>query len=611
MAEFVSFNAPRVAENLSTGRSATAADSGPINTGALTQGIDQLSNKLVAANQRIQNRNDTILTAAANDSFATATDDELRRTLAEDNIIMPSVLKSFGEKNATRIQDALKNFEGTADARANLTAQLTKVAGESTRLLAKASNAAGVARVTGRMTKGFSAITQQAIESGDINAAFAASDAEAASASGALPDPVIQEKLDAQRQTIVTMVFDNAVGIDGDIEVGRTILETKGIETLVDPKTLLRMRGDIISADREVRKGAIQGQQELEKTATILGKKVSELTPAERSVISGVNPGQTPGEKLTAINKGLADHGLPALSPEESQRVITGFKDSDNARKFTQSGARDIAATNGPKILAGDLDEQGVIDFIASTTVLTQKRQVIQADGSMVTLQGSLTQASKEALTKLGVTATGAPIDGTEPKVTTNGDEGAPILTAEAPVLEFEDTVYGASFVGTGLVSALKSVGAGIPGLGETEFFRNDKVVAARQLLTAMQNELVNVLRFSNRADAERKEINNEISITPNDTESPQKFRAKLVAIDDVLSRRQKAAFNLLNGGTVIGSKQKAELREFVNKAGLFRDKLGIPRQFKSFEEARKAELQPGDVIIVRGQFVTFGAKGK
>jgi len=623
MAKFTGFDASLGAKGPISVRRATAKDFGGSGEGLQKTGaaIEKFGDQIAEANLRVSNRRDTIAVADAKENFETGLADELRRVQAEESLIDPRTLSNFRAEALKRRQDVLDNFTGTEDARARLSVKMTNIAGTQTRALAEMSNTAGIARVSQVMDKDFRLIIREAIESGDIQSAFDKLGLVAADATGALSDQVLRKKVAAQREILLVQIFDTKLKIDEDVEGARAVLKVKGIEKLLAPKTLLRMRLDIKKVDRANEKGAREAQQALIKYAIIKGVPVDQLTLADRNAINNFTPDHSPSEKLALIVKANTDADLPDLTDEVKQRILTGFAQEAENKTFTPAGARSITTDVGWKIVENSASDEEIRQFIAATTVITQTRTVLQPDGSLLTIgPGVLTQTSKNALDHMGVTATGelvTAMDVLGPNASSSsrdtgsasGVSGTSMLDPAGPPLPLEGTVFGASFYGTGFLSAVKSFAAGVPLVGETEFFRSEKVVKARQLLELMQNELVNVLRFGHRADKERQEIKEEISIRPQDLESPQRYRDRLSAIDESLAKREKAAFDLLHSRKIVGGDQKKELREFLNKVSTFREKLGVPTNYKSFDEARKAGLRPGAIVRVNGQYVTFSGQ--
>jgi hypothetical protein len=627
MAKFISFDAPQRTAGPINVRPATADDFGGSAKGLIKAGAagEKVGEQIAAANLRVSNRRDTIAVADFKERFNSGLADEMRRVVAEEDIIQPGVLQAFGTKAVEMQQQYLGDFPGSDDAKAKLSAKMSNTIGILSRELAGLSNKAGIGRVEQVMKTEFNTILQGAVKDWDIQGAFDKTNDVAAEATGALADQKLREDVAAQKQTIITQVFDNALHINDNLEGAKAVLSLTGIDKLVDPKTLLRMRKDVLKVEREADKGERAAQQALVKFAIIKydSPDLSNLTAADRAAINKIQSDQTPGEKLALIKQANKDAGLPDLSPEDEQRILTGFAQIDSENKFTPAGARRIAANLGTKILEETASPQEIIDFVAATTVLNQDITKLMPSGDVVRIAGVLTQTTRNALDKLNITADGTPVTPTNEAGPDNSGQKnlgkgtgskvteASVLSNETPAITFEETVFGASFFGTGFLSGVKGFVAGIPVIGETAFGRSPKVVKARQLLTLMQNELVDILRFSKRADKERIEIKQEISIEPQDLESPQRFRDRLVAIDDALAKRQQAAAKLINSAKIVGAMQKKEQRDFFNMVSIFREKLGVPTNFKSFEDARNAGLNQGAIIRIQGQYVTFGSKEK
>ena len=588
------------------------------------QDISEAGDQVAEIFARKQNRVDAVARAKGINEYTNFTNDEFLRVQTEEDITSPSTLATFGAKANDRMREILDKHEGSQESKMELQTRLDGVRSAMASTLSKASNKESRKIVGDALTANFGRIAAVATATGDIKEAYKSVDSEVDGSAGALSPSDEQAQRMAGRSIVLRDLFFSRMDT-GDTAGGAAILATPGAIDALGADKFREMRTSIAVAQRGEQKGAQEAEQELAKVARILGIPVSQITPAQRLVLAGLKPDkpdkvpQTPAEKLALVEEAVSAGGLPPLTPEAKVRVLTGFAQGQNEAKFTAAGVRTTETNIAARINSGEeVSDADKADFITATTVITQPQFVVDPDGSVVkTPGGVLTQAALNALGRMGVDTTGKPIVAAQP----GAPGGSPEPSERGKLLDSpregelpiprEETVWGASFSGTGIKSAVQGGFAKLPGVGETAFGRNEKVAKARQTLDLMQNELVAVLRLGERANQERIELKKELSIGPQDIESPTRYRDRLLAIDAALRTRSRKAFALLAGGTIIGREQRAEMSQFAIKAHNFAERLGVPPQFKDYPAARAAKLPPGTEIIVNGAqtFVGGGAK--
>jgi hypothetical protein len=573
--------------------------------------------QLAQAKKRTDDRNDTVNRSRAYNEYNRLATDEALRLETEGDVTDPTLTQKYGSFLQENMQKQLDNHVGSPESLARLTIRLESIRANAASRMARKVTLAGRETVRKGLSTNLTAIAEDAAQTGDLTDAFKRVDDEVKEAAQALTPAEEEANRQSGRAAVLTRVFDEHLE-NSNTEAARNLLEFPNLATIVGDKEHRRMRREVIKIDRAEQKGVQEAEQEIAKYMTIMNiKKKEDLTDVDRKVIANFNPRQTAEQKYAEWIAGYNKAGLPEPSAETKERFLNGFNQADSTRRFTEAGSRGVAARLGPKILTGEASEQDVVDFIAATTVLDRTSTKIAADGSVVTIPGVLSQTTKNALNELGVNSRGesiTPSDQPGPNHSTDTAQGGPVVEGGKPSLlspnskpiPFEETVFGASFYGTGLLSTIKNIGAGVPILGETEFFRNEKVVKARERLVLYQNELVSVLRTGERADKERIEIKEETSIGPKDIESPQRFRDRLASIDEVLEVRAIKALKRANSKEVMPEEQRKELRAFSIKASIFRDKLAVPKDYDSFEDARKSGIQPGTIIRIQGQYVEY-----
>lgn len=116
------------------------------------EGMTQVASALDAAATRIQNREDIISSAVANDQFEQATLTDYNAALEAGNILDPAqnTIGNFNAGVEQRIMETVNNFSGSANAKAQLEASLRSRAGQYANQMIKYQNTEQRKFITGK-----------------------------------------------------------------------------------------------------------------------------------------------------------------------------------------------------------------------------------------------------------------------------------------------------------------------------------------------------------------------------------------------------------------------------------------------------------------------------
>jgi hypothetical protein len=597
------------ADAIDTSREATVSDfsggSGGLEIGAAY--LDASADRLFDANIRIEKRKDTVSRTISETDFSDTVAENAQTLTDTADLHDPAVASQFAEETRALVADAMSKHTGSDESLALLQNALTRQASAAIQNMNKASLAAGRAFIKTDVTKNQAMFAEEAGATGDVQLGFDRNEDYLAGKVNGMSSAETATALREGNARVLRRVFDTA-DEGGDEDGMAAILDRPDVAQYIDPKELRSMRGSLLTLQGEREKGRIEGEQALEKMATILNKDVSELTDTERAIEAGtMNPeGKTKTQFLQGLNDARVALGQPQMTPDQIDRALNIY-DSDPAVTFTKAGSRSITTNIGPRIVAGTATAQEQNEFIAATTELSEIESYIDpGSGLQMTRQPELTQMTKDALAMMGVNPNGSPIG--SPTSTTDPTPGGEStgLDIEAPSIPQDETAWALADIGTGMASSAASALAHTPVLGE--IFPAHKVVQARSQLTSLSAELVSLLRVSQRADKERQELALDVGIKPEWFTTITAYKDGLVGLDNTLKNRMDAATKILN--TDIPLKERQFQMRFLSMAAVFRDKLRVPKKYDTYAEANQAGLKPGtEIRIGDGYFIVPGAQ--
>lgn len=592
------FNAPAVQSGgVQTQRisgSDIGGSAGFKSAGAALEGV---SDNMVAAQARIDNRTSTISRVRAQNEIAGTLDKVSKSFITSEDMADPKVAGKFSVEAKAAASKTLENFSGTSEHRAILTANLDTATSTAIRDFNSLHLSAAREQMNGFMQRDNALAAAAAIATGDVQTGFDAVLANVADKAGGVSPAEGRAGWDSGRADVVEGVFHSMIGA-GNTAKAKEILSLEDISTYVDKTKLQTMRNKVIIAENAEKKGEEKAKNDIAYVAELLGKTPSQVTAGDLEHAKILNdPVLTIQEKLT---QSQAAHFKATGKPMTDAMVakqLGVFVAREDAEKpsFTNAGSRRITTQLAPKILDGEATEQDMTDFIGATTVLSQPYTYTDEDGLIKTVRPELTQATQDALAQMGVDYKGGALDAATPEIDPSKEAKA---AGDAYTLPHEKTLMGLLGKGTGLMSAVRSGIAHIPGIGDV--FPAEDVIAARTQLTMMSRELTDVLRLSNRGITEITELEKALTIKPDAFQTQSSAIGAIRGVYNNLDKRIRDTDRILRTEQ-LPKADRDQLRRFKFKAEVFMDNLGLPPIFKTFKKASEAGLPPGALYEIEG----------
>ncbi|MEH6358829.1 MAG: hypothetical protein V7745_07555 [Pseudomonadales bacterium] len=570
---------------------ANAPIAGPVNVQRLSgadigggQGLIQagqlateVGTSMAAAEKRKSDRADTIQRTRATNSFKTAMQEEFTARSTEEDFTDPEVLTQFGADMRNRADEIIGEHGGSADSRAMLALNIEEARGGIARSAAKHSTDAQNKLIEVELASFQNEVANKAAGSpGSINDFLVEASNKIDDLSPALSPQQERDARDVAASNIITQSVQSFV-TDGDTEAARKALEHPAAAAM-DPDTSRQLRTQIVGQERIKEKGAIAGEQAVEKAQVILGRS---LTSAERLKLSGVAPSattQTPAQKISGMEAAL---NRP-LTPTEQTKAMGIFIAEDDGNVFGKSltgRSLDIMTQNAPAFSAGTLTPEAEREFQAALVAYTTPTQFINERGLPEQRIPPLPQFVKEALAARGQEVPGSSREGPL-------DVGEDGLTPVDP----NKTVWNLAEDTTGPIPAISETLGRIPVIGEA--IDTSAATQARNFVPIIGRELTRVLQNNPKyAEGERKGIEAEININPSVFDNPTAYRDRLVAVDDALAVRQNTAFKTASN-PLTSKAERLHSMNVLNGLMKFRESLGVPPLVQTPEEAKK--LPPG-----------------
>lgn len=606
MPKFSTYDATaRVAGPIST-QSASPADFGA-NVGMqdvgaaaqeLASSVAAKNERIIAARQRIEARTQTIQRVRMENEFKGKLQELYGSYVSAEDMSNPDTAKAFAAEVNELYQEYVSNFNGLDDIKAKLIVNLDDIRSSYTREMSADVLKAGVELVEQHISQRRTFIANEVSASGDIQDGFNKIRALIEDSRDAISEAKENYELRVGYASVVSAAFNAAINNE-DIDGARAALETEGITDFMSTEQLLSMRAKVAALEHSKNKAYEDAKYKMDKAMEVFRlAKGYGMSNVDAAAFAGLpdmrDPYTTLQESLDATRRVAEENGIPWTEQMTLKHLNLFSAENRSTEPLSPERARTKTAQLAPKILSDNATEQDVIDFIAATNAITQPQVIRDEDGMLVTIRPTLTQTTKDALAKLGVNPDGSPIN--TPFEDAEGVNPSPapeksFVNEDDDVLPPEQTAWGLAYKGTGVASTIRAGLAWMPVIGD--IFPAGQEIQARTQLTLASRELVDILRRTDRSQTELQELEKDFSIAPEFFTNVNAYHQALIGLDKKLETYIKHYQKELDNNRV-AAKDRALYRRFISKASLFRDNLGLPPVFKSYEEMKKAGLPVG-----------------
>lgn len=156
-------------------------------------------------------------------------------------------------------------------------------------------------------------------------------------------------------------------------------------------------------------------------------------------------------------------------------------------------------------------------------------------------------------------------------------------------------TIWGSTELIAGPVPKLATMASRVPGLGDVA----PQMQQARSFVTSAVNDLVSNLRTNDRfSETERKEIKNEIDISPKFWDDPKALQNRIIGVDEFL-RKKLADTQAQIADTTLPVNIRKDATDRATDIQKFLTTLGVPVRVYSLEDVQL--LQPGTPFLWNG----------
>jgi len=284
------------------------------------EGMTQVASALDAAATRIQNREDIISSAVANDQFEQATLTDYNAALEAGNILDPAqnTIGNFNAGVEQRIMETVNNFSGSANAKAQLEASLRSRAGQYANQMIKYQNTEQRKFITGKAQNEIAPI-----------AAMVASDPKALRSSFDQVDAIVNkyaEALDTASERSLRDAGRSAVmeqGVVGLLNRGAwqdaraLLLDNPVLGKYLDPSKRDQFNRQIANFAQAENKARVEmaGREDTVNRLIASGLQVDQGKAVNFVVGADLAPDATLGEKITrnAADLGISDEELSRM----------------------------------------------------------------------------------------------------------------------------------------------------------------------------------------------------------------------------------------------------------------------------------------------------------
>lgn len=252
--------------------------------------VTDYGDKLAKAEERVRTREDTLARVRASGAASQSIEDELARIETEDDLSDPESLQRFGNFLKQTKSDILSRHKGSEDSRARLESALEEKTNEARSALAGKSIKAQRSAIAGQFGKDLNRLTATVTDSPSrLSEMFSALDDRIDDLAPGLSNEEEMKFREQGRQEIALSAVESFVN-RGDARKARELLdEFPGAKELLTSAQWRTLDGRISSVEQAETKGIREAQQEIQKTETFLGRK---MTLAERVKKAGVAPAE-------------------------------------------------------------------------------------------------------------------------------------------------------------------------------------------------------------------------------------------------------------------------------------------------------------------------------
>lgn len=554
--------------------------------------ISGIGDKLIAADVRTRNRQDTVDRARAIRGFNTAANEELRRIETEEDFSNPATSTDFGAFLKKAQDDTLGSHAGSEDSRAALTQRLEDIRFSVGDKAAVRSVAAQRALVQDSLAADIDNVVLTASQDPtNVEAALKAVETHVNDMGAALTQNEIRDNIQAGQRKVATSAV-GAMIASGNIEGAQEFIKKTGSKELLGSEGLLKVQTRIRKFEKELRAGEIAGEQALAKVRAILGDDVP-ITPEMRLSIAGLSDKRsTPQQKLDGINSALAANDLPPLTPAQTQKAL-GVEAAETGTDFGKGltgSAFNVANELANSVSSGLASQEDLNEFASAFAILSRPIQFTNPDTGLIEtrilpIPGFITNAARSA---------GIEQPGQQAAPTTPTNIVPEELQVEEEAAAGGTTIFEKLTQATGPGPGLQRFAGGLPVVGE--FFGAENQIQIAKELELASNTLVNVLRRSPRfAETERSELLKQFSVDPKVFSNPGAAQAELTGLDNGLRDRLQEAQGIIDATTTTRQARRIAIDE-RNAIENFREQLGIPVTVGTVEEAN--QLPPGTAFF-------------
>tara|TARA_R110000824_G_scaffold3241_2_gene15391 strand:+ start:11208 stop:13256 length:2049 start_codon:yes stop_codon:yes gene_type:complete len=372
------------------GRAATAADFGGGGQGMIQAGKDlaAFGDKMQKAQARVKSRTDTIARTRDANMFNEKIATEFTRRVDETDMSDPENAAEFDTQMREWAGEIMGNHTGSEDSRARLMSHIENIRSSNSIKFSQGVAKAGRDLVNENVDNRIGMLSKNASDTGDIGGSFKDLKLTIDDSADAMTGPQEKAKWDGGRATITETVFEKHMA-SGDIDAAELALNTPGIEEFMTPDKHRQLRSKVIVQRNSANKGRIAGEQEIIKTETIIGRK---MTDEERMIKAGL--GKKDGEKSLQdeVNEFTTVFKRPP-NETELQKLAGVFTATREGAKTTAQKFADFEIAN--KRQPNETEKAKLSGTYVDPKTVKQSVQAKIAEKEAV-LGRSLTQEEKE-----------------------------------------------------------------------------------------------------------------------------------------------------------------------------------------------------------------------
>ena len=249
--------------------------------------IFELGERLARAEATVRRLEDATEAAAILGEFRSREAEELRRVSTEQDFSRVQALQQYGEALRRRVEEALRNYSGTPEARARLAQQLSddrsRFATQAAALNAQEARARVLSTMEGRLN---TLVADAHQNPAGLVEHFDRWAEEVEAVSPALTGEEQTTRLRAGQEILAEAAIGSMI-TRGAFAAAAEALEIPGMDAILSPPAQNRLRTRIQEARARMAAAEEAGRQKLAEKETILGRP---LTEGERVRAAGLEP---------------------------------------------------------------------------------------------------------------------------------------------------------------------------------------------------------------------------------------------------------------------------------------------------------------------------------